>query len=168
MGSTKKCNAPKEYLLYLEYGRGVHNFIVWQRWPHLLGQHKKWVVVWGIGGSWRGICLLGVSSASNEYVSRKAFTPVGVSEGVSKAYYSDHYLANAHNLFGCPEIEIWTSTPSQFSSATVTDNGSSITVQAVHGRDVLHKRVLGWSALWMLMEIRLRILSLLLSMAMNP
>lgn len=41
-----------------------------------------------------------------------------------------HYVKYSHNLIGCPETEMWTATPSAFSSATVTDNGSSLTVNA--------------------------------------
>jgi hypothetical protein len=46
----------------------------------------------------------------------------------SKVSYSNHYLSLSQNLMGCPEIEIWSATPSQFSSAYITDGGSSVYV----------------------------------------
>ena len=50
---------------------------------------------------------------------------LGVAEAVSKQKYISnghtygHRLNLAHNLLGCPETEIWTNTPSQFTSASV-------------------------------------------------
>ena len=58
-------------------------------------------------------------------------TNLGAAELISKSNYSGgnaHYLEYSHNLIGCPEIEIWTNTPSQFSNVTITDNGNSIMV----------------------------------------
>ena len=49
---------------------------------------------------------------------------------VSKQLYIDNFLEYSHDLIGCPEMPIWTATPSIFSSVTVTDNGSSVTVNA--------------------------------------
>ena len=64
----------------------------------------------------------------------------GVAEAVSKQNYVGglaHYLRYSHNLFGCPETEIWTDTPSTFTNVTITDNGSSITVNAgVSGTEI--------------------------------
>ncbi len=57
-------------------------------------------------------------------------TNLGVSELISKNNYNDHYLRYSHNLTGCPETRLWTATPSQFTSTTVTDGGSYITVNA--------------------------------------
>jgi parallel beta-helix repeat protein len=58
-------------------------------------------------------------------------TNLGRAELISKANYSiDHYLNYSHNLVGCPETPMWTATPVLFSSATVTDNGSSVFVNA--------------------------------------
>ncbi|MFZ2322343.1 MAG: C25 family cysteine peptidase [Ignavibacteriaceae bacterium] len=60
-------------------------------------------------------------------------TNLGVAELISKDNYSggyDHYLSYSHNLIGCPETEIWVSTPSQFTSTSVTDGGSYLTVNA--------------------------------------
>lgn len=53
---------------------------------------------------------------------------IGIAEATSKQSTSDGYLRFSHNLLGCPETEIWTATPTIFSSASVTQNGSSITV----------------------------------------
>ncbi|MGE5620972.1 MAG: C25 family cysteine peptidase [archaeon] len=56
---------------------------------------------------------------------------IGQTEGISKANYSYfdwEYLKYSHNLFGDPEMPIWTAKPEIFSSLTVADNGTSITV----------------------------------------
>jgi hypothetical protein len=46
----------------------------------------------------------------------------------SKIGIPSHWNCLALNLLGCPETELWTAIPTTFSSATVTENGSSITV----------------------------------------
>ncbi|MCF8360699.1 MAG: hypothetical protein K9H26_18235, partial [Prolixibacteraceae bacterium] len=53
---------------------------------------------------------------------------LGTAMANSKVSYSNHYLSLSQNLIGCPEIEIWSATPSQFSSAYITDGGSSVYV----------------------------------------
>ncbi len=53
---------------------------------------------------------------------------IGVSECLSRYSYPDIYLAYSHNLIGCPETQMWTASPTKFSSATVTKNGTSVTV----------------------------------------
>ncbi|MCF8359058.1 MAG: hypothetical protein K9H26_09890 [Prolixibacteraceae bacterium] len=53
---------------------------------------------------------------------------LGTAMADSKVSYSNHYLSLSQNLMGCPEIEIWSATPSQFSSAYITDGGSSVYV----------------------------------------
>ncbi|HPR87312.1 MAG TPA: C25 family cysteine peptidase [bacterium] len=54
----------------------------------------------------------------------------GVAEAVSKQNYSDHYLRYSHNLFGCPETNIWTDSLAAFTNVSITDNGTSISVNA--------------------------------------
>ncbi|MBN2602332.1 MAG: T9SS type A sorting domain-containing protein [Candidatus Marinimicrobia bacterium] len=54
----------------------------------------------------------------------------GVAEAASKAAYSDTYLRYSHNYFGDPEMDVWICTPTEYSSVSVTDNTSSITVNA--------------------------------------
>ncbi len=66
---------------------------------------------------------------------------LGVAEAVSKSNYSGnyygHYLSYSHHLFGDPEMDIWTDTPSQFANVSITDNGTSITVNSgVSGSDI--------------------------------
>jgi len=39
-----------------------------------------------------------------------------------------HYVILSTNLLGCPQTEYWRSTPQQFSGISITDNGTSITV----------------------------------------
>lgn len=59
---------------------------------------------------------------------------LGEAEALSKQNYNNsylyyaHYLKYSHNLIGCPKTEIWTDSPSTFSSVTITENGSNITV----------------------------------------
>lgn len=53
---------------------------------------------------------------------------LGVVEATSKQNYNDRYLRFSHNLIGCPETEIWTATPSKFTSAFVSESGSNVTV----------------------------------------
>ncbi|MBI1937136.1 MAG: T9SS type A sorting domain-containing protein [Ignavibacteriales bacterium] len=64
-------------------------------------------------------------------------TSLGTAELISKGNYGNHYLAYSHNLVGCPETKLWTAVPSTFSSATVTDNGNSITVNAGVGNSII-------------------------------
>jgi hypothetical protein len=53
---------------------------------------------------------------------------LGVVEATSKQNYNNRYLRFSHNLIGCPETEIWTATPSKFTSASVSESGSNVTV----------------------------------------
>jgi tetratricopeptide (TPR) repeat protein len=62
--------------------------------------------------------------------SGESYFHLGVSELVSKLNYNNHYLRYSHNLFGCPETQVWVSTPSQFTSVSITDGGSYVTVNA--------------------------------------
>lgn len=57
-------------------------------------------------------------------------TNLGAAELMSKYTHADHYLSYSHNLVGCPETKMWVTTPSTFTSASVTDNGSTLTVNA--------------------------------------
>ncbi|MBN1181522.1 MAG: hypothetical protein JXB49_04485 [Bacteroidales bacterium] len=69
--------------------------------------------------------------------SGESYFHLGVSELVSKQNYSNHYLCYSHNLFGCPETQVWTDEPFEFYSVSVTDNTTSITVNAgVSGCDI--------------------------------
>jgi hypothetical protein len=53
---------------------------------------------------------------------------IGRAEADSKGTSGDHYVWLSHNLLGCPEIEIWSAIPSQFSSAYSNRNGTTVTV----------------------------------------
>jgi len=78
-----------------------------------------------------------LTAGTQDPESGKSYFHLGVSELVSKQNYYSHYLRYSHNLVGCPETEIWTDTPSQFTNVTITDNGGSITVNAgVSGTDI--------------------------------
>ena len=66
---------------------------------------------------------------------------IGVAEAASKAayynYYYGHYLKYSHNLFGDPEMDVWLDTPAELTSVSITDNTTSITVNAgVSGSDI--------------------------------
>lgn len=63
------------------------------------------------------------------------YLSLGEAEAISKNFLSktneyDRYLFFTHNLIGCPEMKIWTTTPSTFYNASVTRSGSSVTVAA--------------------------------------
>lgn len=57
---------------------------------------------------------------------------IGIAEAISKVSFGSGYyqkfLKLTHNLIGCPETEIWTAIPSKFTSATVSESGSNVTV----------------------------------------
>lgn len=56
---------------------------------------------------------------------------LGKAEALSKSTYNQsfkHYLALSHNLIGCPEIQLWTNTPSNIETVTITQSGSSINI----------------------------------------
>ncbi len=65
-----------------------------------------------------------------------SYLHIGIAEAIVRNS-SRHYLSYSHNLVGCPETMIWTEIPAQFTSASVTDNGSSLAVNAgVSGCDI--------------------------------
>jgi len=53
---------------------------------------------------------------------------IGVADYNSKQSSSNRQLFYSHNLIGCPETQMWTATPTKFSIAAVTRNGTSVTV----------------------------------------
>ncbi|RKY45668.1 MAG: hypothetical protein DRP88_07170, partial [Candidatus Neomarinimicrobiota bacterium] len=74
-----------------------------------------------------------LSSGGSDPESGKSYLHIGVAEAVSRQNYTGsyyHHIRLTHNLLGCPEMEIWTDIPSQFTDVTITDDGSSITVNA--------------------------------------
>ena len=52
----------------------------------------------------------------------------GEAEAISKQNYSSHYLRLSHNLIGCPETELWTDIPSEFSDVEITEENGDVTV----------------------------------------
>lgn len=60
---------------------------------------------------------------SNDYCSH-----IGVADYNSKQSSINRQLFYSHNLIGCPQTQMWTSSPIKFSNATVTRNGTSVTV----------------------------------------
>jgi hypothetical protein len=79
-----------------------------------------------------------------EYPDSSFYLHLGISELISKARMDyigggkiAHYLTYSHNLFGCPETQIWTEIPSEFTDVSITDNGTSIIVNTgVSGCDI--------------------------------
>lgn len=59
---------------------------------------------------------------------------LGKAQVISKANRMNekfnNYIKLTHNIIGCPETEIWTTIPSKFSSASVTESGNNVTVNA--------------------------------------
>ncbi len=55
-------------------------------------------------------------------------TNLGVAELLSKANFQYHYLEYSHNLIGDPEVQMWTSIPSNFSSVSIMDFGNKVIV----------------------------------------
>lgn len=55
---------------------------------------------------------------------------IGKVEGISKqsfnASLNNNYVKLSHNLTGCPETEIWTAIPSEFTSPTINKTGSTL------------------------------------------
>ena len=60
---------------------------------------------------------------------REGLTHIGVSEDLAKAERGGD-IAFVHNLFGCPEMMMWTDIPEEFVGVTITDSSSFITVNA--------------------------------------
>lgn len=61
---------------------------------------------------------------------------IGQAEAVSKSFYNSdyhHYLALSHNLFGDPEMPVWTDGPFTFDGITVKENGDSSAVTVSTG-----------------------------------
>lgn len=67
-----------------------------------------------------------------DIVSASTSFNIGVAEATSKqnngSGYCEKFLKLTHNLIGCPETEIWTATPSKYTSASVSESGSTVTV----------------------------------------
>lgn len=53
---------------------------------------------------------------------------LGIAEANSKGSSGSHFVWLSHNLLGCPETEIWTDTPSQFTNAYATICGDDVIV----------------------------------------
>jgi hypothetical protein len=53
---------------------------------------------------------------------------LGIAEELSLYNTSDIDLKYAHNLLGCPEMEMWTDIPSYFNTASVTESGNNVIV----------------------------------------
>jgi len=74
---------------------------------------------------WVGSSYLLYKNFAQHITSGGSNTHLGISESISKSSFSDHYLSYTHNLIGCPETEIWTAAPRQF---TVNYNPNVILV----------------------------------------
>lgn len=56
---------------------------------------------------------------------------LGMAEAISKSTYISyykHYLALTHNLIGCPEVQLWTSTPANFGTVSTSQSGSNLNI----------------------------------------
>jgi len=53
----------------------------------------------------------------------------GQAEAISKHNDNSHYLRLSHNLIGCPETELWTDVPSEFTGVTITESSGDVTVK---------------------------------------
>jgi len=62
--------------------------------------------------------------------SIKSFPQLGISEGNSKVGFYDHFTCLTHNLIGCPEMSMWTATPSSFNGVSITESGTNVTVNS--------------------------------------
>ena len=58
----------------------------------------------------------------------KGNNKLGEAEELSLYRTSDLNLKYSHNLLGCPEMEMWTDIPVRFNLASVSENGSNVTV----------------------------------------
>jgi hypothetical protein len=67
-----------------------------------------------------------------KFLSRLSSNPtIGKAESLSKFDYTgamDHWLKLTHNLIGCPETPMWTNTPILFNTVTITENGTSVSI----------------------------------------
>ncbi len=71
------------------------------------------------------------SELYKKFLEKLAITNnLGKAEAFSRLAYSNHWLQLTHNLVGCPETPMWTAAPTTFSSATVSQNGTILTVNA--------------------------------------
>lgn len=81
--------------------------------------------------------LLDGDYGSYDQDSGLPYQHLGVAEAVSKTKAGSHYVRLSHNLFGCPETKLWTQSPSTFANVSVTDNTTSLNVNAgVSGADI--------------------------------
>jgi hypothetical protein len=70
-----------------------------------------------------------LTAGTNDPESGESYLHLGVAQGVSKqGGAGNHHVRYTSNLFGCPETQIWTDAPTEFSAVSISDNGSSITV----------------------------------------
>ena len=54
---------------------------------------------------------------------------IGIAVAGSRNQFSAYKdISRGYSLFGCPLMRVWTATPSEFNNVSVTDNGTSITV----------------------------------------
>ena len=62
------------------------------------------------------------------------FPQLGIAEAKSKigfgSYGYAHWTCLTHNLIGCPEMPMWTATPTTFNNVSISENGTSVTVNS--------------------------------------
>lgn len=63
-----------------------------------------------------------------DILSKNTSFNTGIVDVNSKLTSIDRYLRYSCNLIGCPEMEIWTATPSTFTNPIVMESGSTVTV----------------------------------------
>lgn len=86
--------------------------------------------------------LLQAQSAYGQYNCTNA----GVAESGSKILYPDRYLSFSHNLFGDPEMPIWTEQPKQIGLSYSTQNNSIHVVNAATNVAIPNAMVHFWNA----------------------
>jgi hypothetical protein len=77
--------------------------------PHFLGNTRY---------GWVGTSYLLFEDFVDVITSNTSFN-IGIAEATSKQNFFDYYLRYSHNLVGCPETELWTAIPSQFTNVTI-------------------------------------------------
>ncbi len=113
-----------------------------------------------VGGKYGGVAFLGFTkSGSNDwcYPLENAFFEsmntshsynLGVSESMSKVYYTPNYpeytyngrynsIIAGHHLIGDPEVEMWTSEPQRYEGITVNRYGSLYMINGVTASDTI-------------------------------
>lgn len=124
-------------------GRTFTSFLEEKGGPAFLGNTRNGYVSWSdmLHSEFLNI-LFQVEDAYGQYNCSNA----GVAEFGSKMRYPDRYLSFSHNLFGDPEMPIWTEQPKQFVLSYNTQNNSIHVVNAETNLSIPNAVVHFWNA----------------------